>query len=366
MYNNLIKKTFIFGIMVLLISMSITITPGRIVEKSSSKFFENNTLYVGGTGPGNYTTIQDAIDDAVDGDTVYVYDDSSPYELSKYISIEKSINLIGENRDTTIITGSIEFIDGLPKTDVIIFITNTDWVNVSGFTIKDSERSGITVYMCDNVNISGNIFLNHKFVSIGFIGGNYSYIYDNIITSTKADDLIKEGGIYLEFVSFTTIIGNIFTNCFVGITLTCYFFEAPFDPIGNIISNNLFDNNNVALEIKANNTLITSNTISNHTGPTNLIIPALSLKGCNNTITCNNFINNIRDANNVQYTFASQKIQKNRNNKNIWDGNYWGRPRFLPKFIFSYHRYERKPPEPSILFPGICFDMHPAKELNKI
>ena len=38
-----------------------------------------NTLYVGGTGPGNYTSIQSAIDDAINGDTVFVYDDSSPY-----------------------------------------------------------------------------------------------------------------------------------------------------------------------------------------------------------------------------------------------------------------------------------------------
>ena len=38
-----------------------------------------DTLYVGGNGPGNYSTIQEAIDDASDGNTVYVYDDSSPY-----------------------------------------------------------------------------------------------------------------------------------------------------------------------------------------------------------------------------------------------------------------------------------------------
>jgi len=30
-------------------------------------------LYVGGTGPGNYTSIQEAINDAENGDTIYVY-----------------------------------------------------------------------------------------------------------------------------------------------------------------------------------------------------------------------------------------------------------------------------------------------------
>ena len=35
--------------------------------------FDGNILYVGGLGPNNYTKIQDAIDDAYDGDTVFVY-----------------------------------------------------------------------------------------------------------------------------------------------------------------------------------------------------------------------------------------------------------------------------------------------------
>ena len=39
---------------------------------------EGNTLYVGGSGPGNFSHIQDAIDAASPGDTVFVYDDSSP------------------------------------------------------------------------------------------------------------------------------------------------------------------------------------------------------------------------------------------------------------------------------------------------
>lgn len=37
-----------------------------------------NKLYVGGTA-NNYTRIQDAINAANDGDTIFVYDDSSPY-----------------------------------------------------------------------------------------------------------------------------------------------------------------------------------------------------------------------------------------------------------------------------------------------
>ena len=60
-----------------------------------------NTLYVGGSGPNNYTKIQDAVDNASDGDTVYVFN-GTYYEN---VFIGRSINLIGENKDTTIIDG---------------------------------------------------------------------------------------------------------------------------------------------------------------------------------------------------------------------------------------------------------------------
>ena len=41
------------------------------------------TLYVGGAGPGNHTTIQSALDAASDGDTVFVY--SGTYTENIYI-----------------------------------------------------------------------------------------------------------------------------------------------------------------------------------------------------------------------------------------------------------------------------------------
>ena len=51
----------------------------KVIKADSSAVIDGNTLYVGGIGPGNYTTIQSAIDDALDDDTIYVYDYSSPY-----------------------------------------------------------------------------------------------------------------------------------------------------------------------------------------------------------------------------------------------------------------------------------------------
>jgi len=68
--------------------------------------FNGDILYVGGSGPNNYSQIQDAIDDASDGDKVFVYDDSSPY--NENILINKLIHLIGENRTTTKIDGGYQ------------------------------------------------------------------------------------------------------------------------------------------------------------------------------------------------------------------------------------------------------------------
>jgi hypothetical protein len=363
MRKDMLCKSLVMGIVVLFVVMSITPISGVQIDKNI--IFQSNrgnTLYVGGSGEGNYTKIQDAIDDAVDGDTVYVFDDSSPYQLNTWLTIEKSINLIGENRDTTVISGSIDIITGSADTAFLIFINEIDWVNISGFTIKNSERCGLSVYMANNINISDNIFIDNGDASLAFYISNYSYISNNICTSTKVDSVFKEGGIYLEVVSFTTIIGNILKNCFAGITIESYLTVHQGISDSNSISGNFFDNNMFGMQIKANNTLINRNTISNHASLSNLIMSALSLSGCNNIITCNNFINNIRNANNVQYTFSPPDISKDRNNKNVWDGNYWGKPRSLPKFIWGYLRYEREPPNPAEPYLLITIDWHPAKE----
>ncbi|MHA1376567.1 MAG: hypothetical protein ACTSR7_19990, partial [Promethearchaeota archaeon] len=74
------KKLLVVGVIVLFLGLAIAPSTGitdvkQIVLPTTS----GDTLYVGGNGTGNYTKIQDAIDDANPGDTVFVYDDSSPY-----------------------------------------------------------------------------------------------------------------------------------------------------------------------------------------------------------------------------------------------------------------------------------------------
>ena len=69
----LINKTLVFGIIILLFGICANPSIGIKVEYNNP-IANGITLYVGGTGPDNYTKIQEAIDDTSDGDRVYVFD----------------------------------------------------------------------------------------------------------------------------------------------------------------------------------------------------------------------------------------------------------------------------------------------------
>jgi pectin methylesterase-like acyl-CoA thioesterase len=102
MVGGRMKRLLSIGIIILFIGMSLSSSTGFDLEKKSIPL-DGKTLYVGGSGPGNYTKIQDAIDNASDGDTVFVY--SGKYE-ERDIIVNKSISLIGENKETTIVDGN--------------------------------------------------------------------------------------------------------------------------------------------------------------------------------------------------------------------------------------------------------------------
>jgi PKD repeat protein len=164
-------------------------------------------LYVGGVEPGNYSTIQSAIDDASDGDTVFVYDESSPYYEN--VRVHKRINLIGENKNTTFIN-SIE--SPCPVVNIV-----SDNVIVSGFTTSGGYV-GIGIYGNNNVIRRNKIVFNRYGIETG-TDANNNVITDNIIVhnikvgiwegcrdsyntitwnviSGNGDPEFKEGGIY--------------------------------------------------------------------------------------------------------------------------------------------------------------------------
>jgi hypothetical protein len=78
--ENLMKRKWLaVGIILLFVGTCIIPAVAQDTEKPSEPTSRGSWLYVGGSGPGNYSKIQDAVDNTSDGDTVFVYDDASPY-----------------------------------------------------------------------------------------------------------------------------------------------------------------------------------------------------------------------------------------------------------------------------------------------
>jgi len=202
--------------------------------------------YVGGSGPGNYTRIQDAIDNASDGDTVFVYDDLSPYYHP--IVIKKSIYLLGENKDTTII-------DMRNREYCAISIDHpTSNVTITGFTIQNAISVGIGLDGgCCNNNISNNniiytdcgIALNSlcennvvygNIIRFQTIGISASGSWYNTIKRNTFSDL--DFGLGCAMVAYNHIDQNNFLNNKIDVSLYVEkFLWTPFFSI------NYFDNN---------------------------------------------------------------------------------------------------------------------------
>jgi parallel beta-helix repeat protein len=269
-----IGKCLAVGIILLFVGTAIISSGAQDIEKSSLPTSSGYWLYVGGSGPGNYTKIQDAIDNASNGDTIFVY--SGIYYENTVVN--SSINIIGENRDNTI----IESKNKSPRNDTLSIYAN--YVNISGFTFQNSPRCGIFLGS-RHVIITNNIFLNNSH-GIHFYYLSKDYVY---------------------------ISNNIFSNNFCGIYLV--------QSKNNTISENNIINNDFGIRIddSVNNTILNNNIQSNIQYGI-----LLSVTSNGNHIYKNNFINNTKSA------YFRLLCHQNK-----WDGNFWDEPRDTPVIIYG-------------------------------
>ncbi len=266
------KKIIAIGIIGMFLLSSFMITSAS-ENKLIGVLNGGNTLYVGGSGPGNYTVIQDAINDSSDGDTVFVY--SGTY--SENVWVNKSITLKGESKDNTTINGSVIVIEA--------------FVNLSGFKIEsDSWWGGIYIeftgskhgfnFITDNIIIMNNSGAG-IFIQSNSSTGSKTYISKNIIINGSA-------GIFILNCKDIHIIDNIIKNNTEGIAIGAggdYGSSSGNFVIGNTIS-------------------------SNHEFGISL--------GCscyNNTIYHNNFINNTKHAGAKESNYWNESYPIG--------GNYW-------------------------------------------
>ena len=303
------RKGLVIGLILLFIGTSIIPSTAQNIEKPLPTS-SGNWLYVGGSGPGNYTRIQDAVDNATDNDTVFVYDDSSPYYENVVIN-KASISLIGEDKNTTVIDGS--------KKDSVVLI-EVDNVKIAGFMMMNG---GTGIYITSQLNtITGN---NICFNGDGIYSRDESFNgSSNVITGNTIFEN-RNIGIYLNAIAKVDIIDNVIFSNQIGI-LT----EVTKDI--NLIDNVIFSNNYTGATIwGTQNCTITGNIISNNGqnsqgagiylySDTNILIRntfqnnsvGLYVDSGTNRIEENNFIDNKIHA---RTTRSSRET--------VWLANYW-------------------------------------------
>jgi len=189
----------------------------EIVNAATTTYVDDdNTLGPwDGTLINPYQTIQDGVNNAIDGDTVFVFNGN----YTENVIVNKTINLIGEDKNNTIIDGG-----GIYYKDVVQI--TSDWVNISGFIFTHSgnpkEDAGIQIDSNNNT-IYGNIiyqcasgiFVNQSNDNMIFENNIFSNLGCGIFLSdSNSNDILRntlvlndQDGIWLRYSNL--IIGSV-------------------------------------------------------------------------------------------------------------------------------------------------------------
>jgi len=349
------KKSLAFAVVVLFVGASVVSAFNVNSTNDFKPMNRGNWLYVGGIGEGNYTKIQDAINDSVDGDTVFVYDDLSPY--LEAVVVDKSINLVGEDKYSTVI-------DGFDFKKAVISI-NVDGVLIQGFTIQNATESyganSAVAITSNNNSIVDNILQFSSWAGVSITFGDNNVIQENIIRDNSVSGVDILG-------KFNMVINNyIVNNRWGGVIL-----EGAFN---TNVSFNTIQANDAGIELldfNRNNTFYQNNITNNKIG---IDIMMSSM----NYVIQNNFINNNINARFARCLVAEffekfiilifqrdSYILKNYKEigSNFWDGNYWNKSHVLPYPILGRRGLFGTiiTIDNQFLPNRIAFDWHPAKE----
>ena len=242
------RKTVIF-----LIVITLFLNIFNIISINNNCKAEGN-IFIVGIGQ-DYRYIQDAINVSNDNDTIYV--NSGTY--TENIKINKSINLIGENKETTIIHGiKGNNIIKISKEVPLDYISN---VSISGFKITQTPIK------------------------------NYIGVFAEYANNCKITDCIIKDcsyGIWMKQTDTSIISDNTIENSGTGILLSLYSED-------NTIKDNIIINNNIGITLQdySNNNIIQSNDVVEHSK-----YGLWVLGNCNsNLIYHNDLYNNEKNAN---------------------------------------------------------------------
>jgi len=248
-------------IIIILIIINSILLCGCTDHDPSDQIDKGKTIYVNDDGGKDFQRIQDAIDNANQEDTIFVY--SGFYREN--VNITKSLTLEGEDKETTIIDG-----DG--HNDCILVLSNS--VTITGFTIQNSGDKGY--YFSSEESYSG-----HE----GYLYWDSGIdIYKNVSDTNIIDTQIinTKYGIHFSTDSFNnTINSNYFQqNNAVGL----YFVGSD---TNQVMKNTFFNNSQNAYLAYSNNNILEENVFGVTTTTHNIYFAESS----NNTVTRNTIKN---------------------------------------------------------------------------
>lgn len=314
-----------------------------------------STLYVGGSGPGNYTRIQDAINASTDGDTVFVYDDAAPYHET--LSINTSISLVGEATNTTVL-------DGNHSIAVLIWVL-ADNVQIRNFTVKNAIQN--IIVCADDVTISqtavsdANMGINLKVFwlpvtqreRIRLLNNRISRTYIGIMTEYRCNDSTFQSNI-IEDNDFGMVLYGCCHNRVLLNTFRNNSREGIHDSYGvnNSITTNTFVENSLGLEINCSSAdRVERNTfLGNERDAMFAKLPYWEL-------------NYLREA---RYFNESYVLRYYRPfGSTTWDANYWNASLTHPYLVRGWSLFQSRSPRRSHV-PRVEVDWHPALQPYKI
>jgi parallel beta-helix repeat protein len=157
--------------------------------------------------PGDYSTIQGAVNAASDGSIILV----GTGFYHECVIVNKTLNLIGVDKTDTIIDGS--------ESATTITVTANN-VLIDGFTVQNGSE-GICISHSSNCTISRNIITLNSFGGVLLDSSKNSSIIDNLISSNRGGppDLVWGTGVEFSFSYNNIIEENIITDSETAIVL---------------------------------------------------------------------------------------------------------------------------------------------------
>jgi|GEM_PF-6962794 len=226
-------------------------------------------VYVGGTGPGNYSSIQEALDGVAVGGTIFVY----PGEYHENLEIRDPVIIQGENSENTILIG------GDMEHAIQILGGN---VKIQGLTIQKSGANKVGILLDSSHNVIMNCSIINHFHGVHaadrdnnilrnctFIDNSMGLFFDNSDNNsiTQCTITYNEEGLYL----YENCNNNRITNCTISNNTQGLFFRDLSND--NIISQCLITHNRIGVRLwDAKKNLFFLNTFQDNTNHTESLI----------------------------------------------------------------------------------------------